>query len=113
MSAPALVVVSLVLGALLLFPRIASLAERGVARRPQTGVLAARSVARRLALAATPIALVALAASQLIIAAGFAGSWSAPKPSLMRSAREASCAWTLAPRASARASSPRSRGSWA
>lgn len=74
-SAPALVVVSLVLGALLLFPRIASLAERGVARRPQAGVLAARSVARRLALAATPIALVALAASQLIIAAGFAGSW--------------------------------------
>jgi hypothetical protein len=75
-TAPTFVVVAVVLGALLLFPRIARLVERNVTRSPHAaGPLAARSVSRRLALAATPIALVALAASQLLVAAGFAGSW--------------------------------------
>ncbi|MGN6273597.1 MAG: FtsX-like permease family protein [Protaetiibacter sp.] len=75
-TAPTFVVVAVVLAALLLFPRIARIVERGAARDPRAAAaLAARSVARRLALAATPIALVALAASQLLVAAGFAGSW--------------------------------------
>jgi hypothetical protein len=75
-TAPTFVVVAVVLGTLLLFPRIARLMERSVTRSPHAaGPLAVRSVSRRLALAATPIALVALAASQLLVAAGFAGSW--------------------------------------
>ncbi|AYF96984.1 FtsX-like permease family protein [Protaetiibacter intestinalis] len=75
-SAPALLVAALALGGLLLFPRIARAAERRASRDPRAmRALVARSLARRLALAATPIALVALAGSQLLVAAGYAGSW--------------------------------------
>jgi hypothetical protein len=74
--APALALVSLVLIGLLAFPRIAPLAERTANRRLGADrILAARSVARRLTLVATPIVLVALACGQLVIAGGYAATW--------------------------------------
>jgi hypothetical protein len=74
--APALALVSLVLIGLLAFPRIAPLAERAAERRfGADHILAARSVARRLTLVATPIVLVALACGQFVIAGGYAATW--------------------------------------
>lgn len=74
--APALALVALVLIGLLVFPRIAPLAERAASRRTGVdGILAARSVARRLTLVATPIVLVALACGQFVVAGGYSASW--------------------------------------
>ena len=74
--APALALVSLVLIGMLVFPRIAPLAERAASRRLGADrILAARSVARRLTLVATPIVLVALACGQFVVAGGYAATW--------------------------------------
>ncbi|MES1169452.1 MAG: hypothetical protein ABUL47_02060, partial [Leifsonia sp.] len=75
-ATPALLIITIVLVGLLAFPRLAPLYERAAARRDGAdGVLAARSVARRISLGATPIALVALGVAQLVIASGYSGSW--------------------------------------
>ncbi len=74
--APALALVAIVLAGLVAFPFVAPLVER--AARNGTGapgVLAARSVARRLQFAATPIVLVALACGQLVVAAAYSSTW--------------------------------------
>ena len=74
--APALALIALVLIGLLAFPRIAPLAERMADRRLGVDrILAARSVARRLTLVATPIVLVALACGQFVVAGGYAATW--------------------------------------
>ena len=73
---PALAIVAVVLIGLVAFPRVAPLVER--AARNGTGapgILAARSVARRLQFAATPIVLVALACGQLVVGAAYASTW--------------------------------------
>ena len=74
--APALAIVAVALLGLVLFPRLAPLgakiAARGLGARR---VLAARSLARRLPLAATPIVLLALATAQLVVAGGYGATW--------------------------------------
>ena len=74
--APTLALVALVLLGLLVFPRIAPLAERSASRHPGGDrVLAARSVARRLPLVATPVVLVALAFGQFVVAGAYSATW--------------------------------------
>ncbi len=75
-SAPPLAVAAVLLAGLMLLPRLTPLVETIAARdRRAPRVLAARSVARRLGLFATPAALVALAVSQVLIAVGYADTW--------------------------------------
>ena len=74
--APALMLVSLVLGGLLLFPLVTPFGERWAARRRGAdAVLATRSVGRRRALVATPLVVVALACGQFAMAGGYSASW--------------------------------------
>lgn len=74
--APALTLVAIVLLALVLFPRVARLAEAATRRAPITRILAARTVARRVALVAAPIVVVAVTCATIVIAAGYARTWS-------------------------------------
>lgn len=74
--APALTLVAVVLLALLLFPRVASLDELATRRAGVARILAARTVARRLQIVAAPIVVVAVACSTLVVASGYATTWS-------------------------------------
>jgi hypothetical protein len=74
--APALTMVAVVLLALVLFPRVAALDELATRRASVPRILAARTVARRLQLVAAPIVVVAVAAATLVVAAGYATTWS-------------------------------------
>jgi hypothetical protein len=74
--APALTLVAVVLLALVLFPRVATLAERATRRSGISGTLAARTVARRLQLVAAPIVVVAVATSTVVVASAYAATWS-------------------------------------
>jgi hypothetical protein len=74
--APALALVAVVLLALLVLPAVATALARGAGAG--TGIaapLAARSAARRIQVAATPVVLVGLACGQLAVAAAYAGTW--------------------------------------
>ena len=74
---PALGIVAVVLVGLIAFPRVVPLVERAARNGTgATGILAARSVARRLQFAATPIVLLALACGQLVVGAAYASTWS-------------------------------------
>ncbi len=74
--APALALVAVVLAALVLFPVLAGFDERLGRRVGITQLLAARTVARDLALVAAPIVVVAVTCAALVIAAGYAATWS-------------------------------------
>jgi ABC-type lipoprotein release transport system permease subunit len=74
--APALTMIAVVLLALVLFPRVAALDELATRRAPVARILAARTVARRLQIVAAPIVVVAVAAATLVVAAGYATTWS-------------------------------------
>jgi len=73
--APALTLVAVALAALALFPAVASLEELRSARRGVRRLLAARTVARRPALVAAPLLVVALATGSLVAAAGYEATW--------------------------------------
>jgi len=74
--APALTLVAVVLLALVLFPRVASLDELATRHARVPRILAARTVARRLQLVAAPIVVVAVASSTLVVASAYAATWS-------------------------------------
>ena len=74
--APALTLVAVVLLGLVLFPRIASLAELATRRSGIAGILAARTVARRLQIVAAPIVVVAVACATLVVASAYSATWS-------------------------------------
>lgn len=74
--APALTLVAVVLLALILFPRVAALAELATRRAGLLRILAARTVARRLQLVAAPIVVVAVASATLVVASGYSATWS-------------------------------------
>lgn len=74
--APALALVAVVLAALVVFPMLAGFDERTGRRVGITQLLAARTVARDLALVAAPIVVVAVTCAALVIAAGYAATWS-------------------------------------
>jgi hypothetical protein len=74
--APALALIAIVVAALFAFPAVAALHERVTRRSRVTRTLAARTVSRRLALVAAPIVVVAVAAASVIVAAGYAATWS-------------------------------------
>ncbi|MEO8094129.1 MAG: hypothetical protein ABI632_04255, partial [Pseudolysinimonas sp.] len=74
--APALILISVVLLALVVFPRVAALDEFTTRRAGVARVLAARTVARRLQLVAAPIVVVAVACSTIVFAAGYETTWS-------------------------------------
>jgi ABC-type lipoprotein release transport system permease subunit len=74
--APALALVAIVLIGLALFPRVASLDERSSRRAGVARTLASRTVSRRLQLVAAPIVVVAVACANLVLAAGYATTWS-------------------------------------
>lgn len=75
--APVLALVAVVLLSLVLLPLLSPLVERAAARsRGLGGPLVARTLVRRLRLAAAPIVVCALAGGQLVTAAGYAATWS-------------------------------------
>jgi hypothetical protein len=74
--APALAMVAIVLLALVVFPRVAALDELATRRASVPRILAARTVARRLQLVAAPIVVVAVSVATLVVAAGYATTWS-------------------------------------
>ena len=74
--APALALVAIVLIGLAVFPRIAALDERSTRRAGVARILATRTVSRRLQLVAAPIVVVAVACANLVVAAGYATTWS-------------------------------------
>ncbi|MEO5535315.1 MAG: FtsX-like permease family protein [Pseudolysinimonas sp.] len=73
--APVLALVAVVLVALSLFPTLAALAERQGRNAGIRRLLALRNVARRPALAAAPLLLVAVAVAGLTTAAGYQATW--------------------------------------
>ncbi|WP_439593624.1 FtsX-like permease family protein [Microbacterium sp.] len=73
--APALILASVVLLGLYLFPALVAAAERGAVRG--TGrALAVRGVSRRIGAAAATIVMLGLAVGQLVVAAGYSATWS-------------------------------------
>jgi hypothetical protein len=73
--APALALIAVVLVVVLFFPLLAGLGDRISARRPVTEQLAARTVARRVSLAAAPLVVVALATGLTVVAAFYSATW--------------------------------------
>lgn len=75
--APALLLSAAALGALAAVPLLARLAERGDARRPLAPLLAIREIARRPGRVAVPTLLVTVAVASIVLAHGYAATWSA------------------------------------
>ena len=73
--APALALIAVVLVVVLVFPLLAGLGDRVSARQRVTAQLAARTVARRVSLAAAPLVVVALATGSTVVAAVYSATW--------------------------------------
>lgn len=73
--APALALIAVVLVVVLVFPLLAGLGDRLSLRRRVAAQLAARTVARRVSLAAAPLVVVALATGSTVVAAAYSATW--------------------------------------
>jgi hypothetical protein len=73
--APALALMAIVLVAVLAFPLLARLGDRASQRHGVAAHLAARTVARRVSLAAAPLTVVALAVGSTVVAASYSATW--------------------------------------
>ena len=73
--APALALIAVVLLVVLVFPLLAGLGDRISLRQRVTAQLAARTVARRVSLAAAPLVVVALATGSTVVAAVYSATW--------------------------------------
>ena len=74
--APALALIAGVLAAAVAFHAVAAGVDRLLRRGPVTAYLAARTVARRVSLAAAPLVVVALAIGSIVISAAYSATWS-------------------------------------
>jgi hypothetical protein len=73
--APALALIAVVLVVVLVFPLLAGVGDRLALRQRVTAQLAARTVARRVSLAAAPLVVVALATGSTVVSAVYAETW--------------------------------------